>query len=627
MDFDYGKPLDDGWRFHVGGFYRFGEGPRTVGYQAEDGGQIKGNITREFDSGYVRLNFKLLNDRAPVYLPVPIRVSGTTSAAHFSSLPSFDVLDGAMQSKYFRHDISVNRNGQAVSTDIADGYYSNSKAFGIEAAFDLAKDWKIEDKFRIASTSGRFVGPYPAEVNTASALATSIGGPGATLRYATGPRAGQVITDPASLNGNGLAVRTHLFNVTLDDLGNFANDLKLTKRFNSGNYGDTNVTLGYFKSQQMINQDWHWNTYLLEVKGKNAALLDVVNSLGQVVTQKGLVAYGEPAWKNCCVHSYKLKYDTDAPYLALGWQQGPINLDGSLRYDVASASGSYAGSTGTKIMDVNGDGVIEPPEQKVPIVDPASKRPVDYTVRYLSYSFGANYLLNPDLAVFGRISRGGRANAERVLFGGGIHADGSIAKEVAVNSVKQVEGGIKWRSSRASLFATLFHATTSVTDQDITSIVNRFTSSEYEADGLELEGSYNLHGFHLFGGLTYTHGTVTRADKNPQSVGYQINPRFMYQLTPAYHIGKLDFGLNFIGLSKFPSVGYGLDNPGYVQVNGFLNYVLEKGWSLSLSGNNLFNRIGITEIPNAGAGVPSTGATTARSINGRTINAALIYSF
>jgi outer membrane receptor protein involved in Fe transport len=131
----------------------------------------------------------------------------------------------------------------------------------------------------------------------------------------------------------------------------------------------------------------------------------------------------------------------------------------------------------------------------------------------------------------------------------------------------------------------------------------------------------------LYGGLTYTHGKVARDDRNPQNAGDQVNPRFMYQLTPAYHIGKLDFGLNFIGLSKFPAVGGGLDNPGYVQVNGFLNYALDKGLTLSITGNNLFNRMGITEIPNAGAGVTATGANTARSINGRTINAALIYAF
>lgn len=627
LDFDYGKPISEQWRFHIGGFFREGEGPRTVGYKAEEGGQLKGNITHDFGTGFIRLNFKLLKDRAPVYLPVPISITGTTSDPHFSSLPGFDVLDGAMQSKYFRHDLSVDRKGRRVDTDIADGYYSNSRAFGIEAAFDLADGWRFEDKFRIAATKGRFVGPYPAEVNTAAALAESIGGAGATLRYATGPRAGQAITDPATLNGNGLAVRTHLFNTTLNDLGNFANDMKLTKLFKSPDYGITSMTLGYFKSQQIIDEDWHWNTYLLEAKGKNAALLDVVDSLGNVVTQNGLVAYGEPFWGNCCVRSYKLKYDTDAPYLALDWQKGPTNLHGSLRYDIARASGSYAGSTGTTAFDVDGDGVIETPELTVPIVDNASKLPVDYTVRYLSYSFGANYLLNRDLAVFGRVSRGGRANAERVLFGGGINTNGHINEDVAVNTVKQYEGGIKWRSQRATLFATLFHATTTVTDQDITSTTTRYMSRVYEADGLELEGSYSLGRFSVYGGLTYTHGKVAQDDRTPANKDEQINPRYIYQLTPTYRVGKLDLGLNFIGLSKFPAVGGGLDNPGYLQVNGFLNYKLDKGLTLSITGNNLFDRMGITEIPNAGAGVPAIGATTARSINGRTINAALIYAF
>lgn len=626
VDFDYGKPIDERWRFHIGGFYRTGEGPRTVGYTAEKGGQIKGNLTHDFDSGFIRFNFKLLNDRAPVYLPVPVAFRGSDSHPHFDSLPGFDMLDGAMQSKYFRQDLSVDRKGRTVKTDMADGYYSDSRMFGIEMAFDLAQDWKLSNKFRIAANTGRFVGPYPAQVNTAAALAEQIGGAGATLRYATGPHAGQAIADPSTLNGNGLAVRTHLFNTTLNDLGNFANDLKLSKLFKNPHYGDTTLTLGYFKSQQQFDQDWHWNTYLQEVKGKNAALLDVVDSLGNVVTQNGLVAYGEPAWGNCCVRSYKLQYDTDAPYLALGWQKDALNLDGSLRYDMVEASGSYAGATGTRAIDVNGDGVLQTPELTVPVVDFGSRLPVDYTVRYLSYSFGANYLINRDFAVFGRVSRGGRANAERVLFGEGIRRDGSINEDMAVNTVKQYEGGIKWRSQRASLFTTLFHATTTVTDQNITSLSERFTSRIYEAMGIEFEGSYYLNGFSLRGGLTYTDGKVERDDKRPQNVGEQIVPRYMYQLTPSYHIGKLDLGLNFIGLSEFPAVGSGLDTPSYLQVNGFVSYLLQKGLALSITGNNLFNREGITESHLEFA-VPGTGTVSARSINGRTLNATLVYSF
>jgi outer membrane receptor protein involved in Fe transport len=625
VDFNYGRPLNEDWRFHLGGFYRLGEGPRTVGYTAEDGGQLKGNATRTFDRGHVRVSLKLLHDRAPVYLPVPLSITGSTSDPHFASLPSFDVLHGAMQSKHFRHDLSVNRNGEVVGTDIADGYHSKSRALGLETSLDLAKDWTFDGKVRVASTSGRFVGPYPAAVDTASALAEEIGGAGATLRYATGPQAGQSVANPAALNGNGLAVRTHLFNTTLSDLGNFALDLKLAKAF-AGDGQFARLTLGYFKSQQKIDQDWHWNTYLLEVKGADAALLDVVDAQGNLVTQRGLVAYGEPFWGNCCVRSYRLRYDTDAPYLALNWQKGRFNVDGSLRYDIASAAGSYAGASGTTPYDVDGDGSLQPPEQTVPIVDEATSLPVDYTVRYVSYSVGGNYLTTPDLALFVRLSKGGRANAERVLFGGGIRADGSIAEEVAVNTVKQYEGGLKWRTDGASLFATLFRATTKVTDQDITSTTTRFVSRVYEAKGLELEGAYDAGDFSLRLGLTYTRAKISRDEITPQNVGQQINPRYMVQLTPAYRWNALRFGVNVIGTSSFPFVGGGLANPGFVQVNAFASYALNRKLTLSLSGNNVFDRIGITEIPNGGAGVTANGANTARSINGRALNLSLVHS-
>lgn len=620
-DFDYGRPINEQWRFHVGGFYRGGEGPRTVGYDAEDGGQIKGNITRDFDKGFIRLNFKLLEDRAPVYLPVPVSITGTNSDLHVVSLPGFDIRNGAMQSKYFRTDLSVNKDGQTVSTDIADGYYSSSKVIGGEALFEPAHGWKVDDKFRVAWTSGRFVGPYPAQVDTATALATAIGGAGATLRYANGPLAGQTLSDP-----NALAVGTHLFNTDLNDLGNFSNDLNLTRTIDSEHFGTTRVTAGYFKSGQAIVQDWHWNTYLQEVKGKDSALLDVINANGNKVSQNGLSAYGESYWGNCCVRSYNLYYDTDAPYLALGWQKGDFNFDGSLRYDIARASGSYAGSTGTQTLDVNGNGAIETPERAVPVVNNSAALPVDYTVRYLSYSFGANYLLNPNLALFARVSEGGRFNAERMLFGGGIRPDGSIAAKVGVNQVQQVEGGVKWRGDSFSVFATLFHVTTAEVNQDITAGSGdfRFTNRNFEAQGIELETAYYLGDFSLNGGVTYTHSRIIKDEINPANVGDPISPEVMYQFTPAYQIKHFNAGLNFIGNSDAPTGK--LMMPGYIQVNAFAGYELVKGLWLSVNGNNLFDTIGLTEISNSG-GVSANGLNAARSINGRTVLATVKYSF
>ena len=80
-DFDYGAPIGDGLYFHIGGFYRVGEGIRDAGYTANNGGQLKLNLTKEFESGYVRLYAKYLNDRAIAYLPNPIQVTGTKANA------------------------------------------------------------------------------------------------------------------------------------------------------------------------------------------------------------------------------------------------------------------------------------------------------------------------------------------------------------------------------------------------------------------------------------------------------------------------------------------------------------------------------------------------------------------
>ncbi|RBI62968.1 TonB-dependent receptor, partial [Xanthomonas oryzae pv. oryzae] len=55
IDFDYGAPFAEQWQFNIGGFFRQGDGIRDAGYGTDKGGQLKANLTRLFDNGYVRL--------------------------------------------------------------------------------------------------------------------------------------------------------------------------------------------------------------------------------------------------------------------------------------------------------------------------------------------------------------------------------------------------------------------------------------------------------------------------------------------------------------------------------------------------------------------------------------------
>ncbi|OYW41295.1 MAG: TonB-dependent receptor [Brevundimonas sp. 12-68-7] len=623
-DFQVGGPIGEGLYGSIGGFYRTGEGARDAGYTAEEGGQIRASITREFETGYVRLTGKYLNDKAIGYLPSPIRVTGTNGDPDWGPLPGYDASDQTLHSALFRRAVGLDgSNGPRVS-ELEDGMNPEVLQGGLEARFDLGSGWALENRFRIADASGGFVSPFTAGVASGAATATQIGGAGATARYANGPNAGQSF--PADANGNGLVAQVVLFDVDINDFGNMANDLRLTRDFDVGG-GILSATFGYYRASQSIDMDWLWNAYLLEVRGDNAALIDVFNAGGVPQTQLGQVAFGASFFGNCCRRSYDVDYDIDAPYAALNWEAGNLILDASLRYDSGSASGSYADGIVTT-RDISGDGVIQAPERQVSVIDFANIRPVDYEWDYVSWSIGANYRINDDVAVFGRASRGGRANADRLLFSPSITPSGDILDDdAAVDMVEQYELGVRYRGP-VQLFATAFFATTEETNFEATS--QTFTDAEYEARGIEIEAFWNHGDFDFTGGLTWTDAEIVRDALNPANVGN--TPRrqadWVYQATGAYSFGPLRIGANLIGTTdSFAGFNNGLVLPGYVIVNPFVSYDLTDDLSVALNVNNVFDEFAVTESEEGSIIDNATNVVRARTLNGRTATVALRYRF
>lgn len=626
LDFDYGQPISDTTRFHIGGYLRDGTGQKDVGYDAQKGGQLMGNVTHDIDGGFLRLNFQLLDDKSPVYLPVPLSITGSNSNPSVNSLPGFNIQSGALQSPYFLHDLAVGANGDRIFTNISDGYHSKVAAIGGLGEFSLGDGWKLDEQFRIANNSGDFVGPYPGSVQTAASAAQALGGTGATLAYATGPKAGQAV-NAANVGGNGLVSNTLLFNVSLPNMNNATNNLTLKRSFDTNN-GPLNLLFGYYHSDQTIEQDWHWNQYLETVQGKDAVLLNVYNAAGQAVTQNGLVAYGQPVFGNCCTRYLDVDYKMDAPYLSLSWQPGSWQLDGGVRYDYMKANGSYA-SASTVPLDVNGDGIIEAPEQNVQVVNLANASPVNYDKKHLEYSFGANYLINTEVALFARISDGARFNSDRLLFGGGVLPDGTVPSAVAVNVVKQDEVGVKWSTQHTSLFVTGFYATTQETNQDVTIPSNPIINRDYKSKGVEVEGSLDYGDFSVRGGVTYTDSKITKDEITPDDVDDepQRQAHWVWQLNPSYRFGPVTVGATVIGTTKsYAAQPNGLVMPGYTQVNAFVRYDITPRMTVSLQADNLFNAVGLTEIDQSPGGVTTNGLNTARSILGRTVFASWRYS-
>lgn len=603
-DFEYGGDINADTRFHLGGFIRQGEGIRDPGYQGERGYQVKANLTKEFDTGYVRIYGKHLNDKAASYMPMPMFADGR-------SVPGYDAQKDTLQSVYLTQTVRLNGENQVSRGDLRNGMNPEVNSFGVEAVFDLDDNWSIDNRFRISSVSGNFITLFPAEIDSSQNIANSIAGDGAIVRYAVGPQAGELY--------NANAMRVHTFDVEINDFGSIVNDLKLSRSF-----GDVNVSLGYYLADQSINMSWLWNSYFMALKGDNAELLDVYAANGSAFSEQGLLAYGVPFWGNCCQRNYNTDYSIKAPYASASWALGDWSLEASVRRDIGKARGSYAGAVQSS-RDMNGDGVISQIEQSVSGIDLGNPQLVNYDWGYNSYSVGANYQYSNDWAVFGRVSQGGRANADRLLFGK-VRADGSVAKEDAIDQVKQYELGSKSRHGNLNLFATLFFAETD--EQNFEATTQQFFDRVYKAKGIELESSYRIGDFDLRGSVTWTDAEITKDALDPSVVGN--TPRrqadFIYSLLARYTMDKAQVGVSLVGTSA----AYAQDNndlkfAGYTQVNAFANYELAQNLTVSVNINNLFDTIGITEAEQGS--VPANGIITARTINGRTASVGLRYQF
>ncbi|MGM9513001.1 TonB-dependent receptor [Roseateles sp. DB2] len=555
VDADYGASLGQGASFHVGGYQRVGEGGRPTGMNTESGGQIKASFTQKFEQGFIRLSLKALNDKTPSFMPVPVTVSG----GQIHEIPGIDPRKAFFITPSLARDTSFNKDGGWTTTATRDGLHVKSTAIGLEGSLDLGGGLRLDEKFRKSSNSGRFMALFPAD-NGSKGTASSFTGT--------------------------------LFNTSLDDLGNTFNDLKLTQVLQSG-AGKFNVVGGLFYGSQNVAQTWFWNQYRLSMSGNNAQVLDANGN-----PSSAPIAEGWSTWGGCCTRTFDVQYTQTSPYAALTWEQGPLNLDISLRRDEQKASGySLSGDNANKRWDA------------------ASQKTIDYKVAHTSYSLGGNYALSKDLSIFARASNGVSFSADRLLYGNPL--DGSVP--VALNEIDQQEAGLKWRGAGLSVFATLFNARTSESNYEVTT--QKFTANKYKARGLELEAAYTLGELRLSGGATFTTASIS-ASNDASTVGKmpRRQARVVWQLSPSYTVGPLEFGASLVGSGK----SYGDDQntitmPGYTVVNGFLSYQINGKTTVSLQANNLFNALAYTEIEGDGH--------AARALNGRSVRATLKFDF
>lgn len=633
LDFDYGGHLSPNLRFHFGGFYRAGEGPRNIGLTGWKGGQFKFNVTREFANGYVRLYAKVLDDRSPTFAPYPVKITGTDAAPVYQSYPGFDLRKDAVYSPNLGPIVTLDGNNQLAAYPIAQGQHAVSRSIGLEAQFEVA-GFTVTDRARYSANGGDFSRPFSASVNTVAGLATAQGGAGAYAVYVNGPHAGQTV--PADVNGNGLLAQFYVSQTRARSLDNFTNDLRGSRVWTlgpGGKWGELTTTAGLYNAVQTLHTEWLHTSMDIDIAGHaQTALVNVYNAQGVAQTLNGYYSFSRNGSNFRRI--FNVDYDVTAPYGSVNWHVGKLAIGGSLRYDIGRVRGQLYGADlgggriGLESYDINGDGVISPAEKRVAFLPLTQPAPVNYNYHYVSYSAGINYRIAEMLSAFVRYSRGARANADKILFTPVVSTTtGAVANQNdKYDEVRQLEGGFKLR--KGGLFVNVTAYTAKANDHNVLNGSGNRTFRKYDAKGVELEGGYRRGVFTINAGATYTTARIVTDFLDPTLNGQtpRHTPAWTLTATPELDFGRAAVGASVISVTR----NYAQDSdllriPGFTTVDAFVLIRPAKGVSVALNAQNLFNTLGIFEVSQST--VPANGIGTARAINGRTVSGTLRFDF
>ena len=460
LDLNVGGPLARDWRYNVGGYWRHDEGVRDPGFAANEGGQVRVNITREFATGHARVYGKYLNERNVWYLGIPVEnyrdpeamAGGPAIGRGTMFAPerlTLTVPDAFSPGRTVQHDL--------------DGNTTRYGMIGAEVVRALPGEWSLTFRGKLLRAENftnlmvDVADPFPIAV---------VGPPGSRqLRYVT---TGQTITDPdqvTSLNGNGLMIVQGLAFVDQPVRNGIAN-LELSRE-GARHALSAGVYVSRFHTQLQITQQG----IFLEV-ANNPRLIQVGmpapdGSFIGLTPPDGFAGYNAGFWN--------LTNNTTVAALYVGdsWQVSDrLTIDLGTRTDYNASDGrnerpvvpgQVEGGVvvGQEVPAGYAPFTPTPQQSRAGMFGSGLHRTWDYTFGTWSASAGANYRLSDRSAVYARVSRGTRIpTPQQWTFQ---TTDGSQVtgetKKGEVETTLQGEVGLKTSARRWSLLLTGFYGT------------------------------------------------------------------------------------------------------------------------------------------------------------------------
>lgn len=594
-------PLGEGsgWYYSVGGFYRETDGVRHIGYPAEKGGQIVGTLTRRWDTGEFTLYGRHTNDHNAFYTAIPLR--SRNNGSDISSFPGIDATTGTLVGDDFRRvTLPTGIGNGTMSRDMADGRGVDINVFGGALDWNVG-DWTISDRFNVLSgdapTNALFTGANP---QTLSSFITDTYGATATGTGTFVNGGGAVSPDQQVLTAGWWVVDKHL--------KSFTNDLRF-----SVDLGERNsLTFGTYYAKYSSEDRWWLGNNMLLTAENNARRVDLTLADGRIPTRQGFVG----------TSFYNIRGDYDgrntAFFIADEWNASDRwRFDAGVRWERQVVDGTVVDPVS---VDLDGDPNTLYDNNTSVATTPRS---IDQRDTHTSWTAGANFRINDNVSVFGRVNSGFKFPSFDNL------RDGATQTQ----EIDQYEVGLKAGGQSYELYLTAFYndfvgLPFQAFDQGGNNIV---VIGDSTAKGMEFEGAWRpAGGFELGWNTTWLDANYGRFGNFS---GNQVvrQPRFRARLTPSYFWtlpwgdAKVFATVTRVG-DRYSDPANGQVLPAYTTWDLGANLRVGDHWEFALNGRNVTDEIALTEgnarvIGNA----TSAGVFMGRPIEGASYQVSAAY--
>jgi outer membrane receptor protein involved in Fe transport len=626
-DLNINGPFGDDWRFNAGGFYRYDHGVRDPGYPGIRGGQLKANITRLLNNGYIRFSVKYLDDRNEFITPLPF-----TNAADPQYVQGFGDYGSMITNEGV--DITVPTPNGPLELPLSNGLRTKSTWFTGDVGLDVTKDWHLQNTAQVMQNDQEWNAIPSGGLFTAQDFITAPKDQGG-LGFPAGSTGQYFFTNVFDAKGDPLPFDTP--NQLVASPGEWhiekpisavQDQLSLRRTF-----GRHSLSIGgYFANYTQTNR-WFFTNILTDVR-------DVPRFLDLVVTPPG----GAPdtVTKNG-FRQFISNYanGTGQTSIVSGVLGGEVQVTDRLRADLGARveyDDYVQQSENTSPFDLDGDSTTTVDNGKF---GNNSFRHFTKNITDWSASVGLNYRLSDALSLYSTAARGYKMPALDEFLNASAQAQVDVFES---REVQSVEGGVKYAKGRFATTVNGFYTKLkNITGQGAVIGADGSTTWRVTVDpearsyGAEVEAYVALfEGLQLEGS-----GTFLRAEQGPgidSLVGERLAgvPTVVSNLAAIWsppRAAGLQFKADwhYVG-SRFTEAPRdritGTELPDYNYFNFGLGYVIpNSGTRLNVDLLNAFQSKGLEEgNPRIVTGAP-TALFLARPILPRRLQASVAYDF